>query len=89
MLNEYLAQYQPEERLFSCTARNMEYVLHDISERAGISPPITFETLRATCALRDHQAGMSSDTLRQKMGLSQVTWRETFEKIKKLASPPL
>jgi integrase/recombinase XerD len=89
ILERYLAQYQPKERLFECTARNLEYILGYMAERAGIRGGVSFEALRMTCAMRDYQAGMPLETLRQKLGLSSITWADTAEKIKKLAAPPL
>ena len=85
----YRAQYQPRERLFECTARNLEYVLADMARLADIAGSLSFEMLRWTCAVRDFQAGTPLDRLRLKLGLSEVTWREASEKIRQLASPPL
>ena len=89
LLAEYQAQYSPQERLFPCTARNLEYVLTDVAEQAQLKDGLSFEMLRWTCAVRDYQAGMSRDRLRQKMGLSKISWRETGPKIARLASSPL
>ncbi len=89
VLDQYLEIYRPKERLFECTARNLEYVLADAAEEAGIKDGVSFESLRWTCAVRDYRKGMPEEQLRQKLGLSPVTWRETLEKIKKLASPGL
>ena len=81
-LNQYLQQYKPKEHLFECTPRNLEYVLEEVGERAGIRRmQVGFETLRWTCAVRDFRLGMPEDRLRQKMGLSKISWRETREKI--------
>jgi len=87
ILSEYRAQYQPEDALFPCTARNLEYVLSDVADRAGIGQGISFEMLRWTCAVRDYEAGMKAKDQRQKLGLSKVTWRQTGKKIAKLAGP--
>ena len=87
-LRQYLAEYEPQKQLFKCTARNLEYVLDNVARLASIKT-ISFEILRWTCALRDYKAKMPSDKLRQKMGLSKITWQEATEKLKKLASPPL
>jgi integrase/recombinase XerD len=87
-LRQYLAEYQPKERLFECTARNLEYVLDNAARLAGLEI-ISFEILRWTCAVRDYKANMPSDKLRQKLGLSKITWQEASENLKKLASPPL
>jgi integrase/recombinase XerD len=39
---------------------------------------------RWTCALRDYQAGIEADSIRQKLGVSKIQWRELFIKIKQL-----
>jgi len=85
---QYQDQYQPQERLFECTARNLEYVLDDVARRAG-EAALSFEMLRWTSAVRDYKTGMGRDTLRQKMGLSKVSWQETLKKLAKLAGPGL
>ncbi len=89
VLAEYRAQRQPQESLFPCTARNLEYVLRNVAQQAELSHPLSFEMLRWTCAVRDHRSGMSADKLRQKLGVSKITWREVGVKISKLASPAL
>lgn len=89
ILAEYRAQYQPQETLFPCTARNLEYVLTGVAQQAGLSNGLSFEMLRWTCAVRDYRAGMEADTLRQKLGISKVTWREVGVKITQLAGPAL
>ena len=88
VLQQYQTQYQPKERLFECTARNLEYVLHDVARCAGL-PPLSFEMLRWTSAVRDYKAGMDHEKLRQKMGLSKISWLETTRKLAKLAEPGL
>jgi site-specific recombinase XerD len=89
VLEEYKAQYAVSDKLFPCTARNLEYVLRDVSLLAGLPKQVSFEMLRWTCAVRDHKSGMSAEQLRQKLGLSKITWEETGEKITRLAAPPL
>jgi site-specific recombinase XerD len=86
---QYLREYQPKEYLFECTARNLEYVLEEAAEMAEIKGGVSFEQLRWTCAVRDYRNGMPADQLRQKLGLSMITWRETLPKIQKLARPAL
>jgi site-specific recombinase XerD len=86
---QYLREYQPKERLFACTARNLEYVLEEAAMLAEIAGGCSFEQLRWTCVVRDYRNGMPADQLRQKMGLSMITWRETLPKIQKLARPAL
>jgi len=89
VLAEYRAQYQPQESLFPCTARNLEYVLANVARQAEISRGLSFEVLRWTCAVRDYRAGMQADKLRQKLGISKITWREVGIKIARLAGPAL
>jgi site-specific recombinase XerD len=89
VLNRYLTTYQPDKNLFECTARNLEYILHDTAQLAGLKDGVSFEMLRWTCAVRDFRSGMDSDHLRKKLGLSKISWYETEEKLRKLAEPAL
>lgn len=85
-LDEYLRQYRPHDTLFTCTARNLEYILHDVAHEAGLQPGLlSFENLRWASALRDWDNGVEQDDIRQKLGLSKIAWRETKSKLKKLA----
>lgn len=86
---QYVREYKPKEYLFECTARNLEYVLEDAAALAGIKGGASFEQLRWTCAVRDYRNGMAADQLREKMGLSYITWRDTLPKIQRLARPAL
>jgi integrase/recombinase XerD len=88
-LAEYRRVYEPQEFLFPCTARNLEYVLADVAKRTGLADGLSFEMLRWTCAVRDYEARMDPDRLRRKLGLSQMSWKETEPKIIRLAEPPL
>lgn len=89
IVDQYIEKYQPQEHLFECTPRNLEYVLTDISEIAGLLRQASFEMLRWTAALRDYRDKMDHDHLRKKLGLSKITWRETSEKLAKIADPAL
>lgn len=84
-LDEYLTQYSPADTLFTCTARNLEYVLSDVGELAGLPQGrLSFENLRWAAALYDYRRGLDQDLIRQKLGLSKVTWRETKNKLDRL-----
>ncbi len=86
VLDEYLEQYKPHDTLFTCTARNLEYVLRDVGDEAGLKRGLlSFENLRWISALRDHNANVEPDEIRQKLGLSKITWRETKKKLERLA----
>lgn len=88
-LDQYLKQYSPENFLFECTPRNLEYVLEEAGTRARIRRVrVGFETLRWTSAVRDYRQGMKDEKLRLKMGLSKVSWRETSSKIQRLTGQP-
>lgn len=89
LIHMYRDKYRPAERLFECTARNLEYVLRDLALAAGLDGGLSFESLRWTAALRDFQAGMDDAALRRKLGLSKLRWRETRDKLERLAAPPL
>lgn len=85
-LDQYMIQYRPKLRLFECTPRNLEYVLDDLGKQAEITRvQVGFELLRWTCAVRDFRNGMPEEQLRHKLGLSKVSWRETGDKIRRLA----
>jgi integrase/recombinase XerD len=84
LLDRYLLQYHPEDTIFDCTSRNLEYILTDIGEGAGIPIKISFEMLRWTCAVMDFRAGIDPDAIRDKLGLSEISWYETHNKIKRL-----
>jgi len=64
-------------------------VLRDLGRAAAIEKPVSFETLRMTCAVRDFRRGMDSEALRLKLGLSRISWEETAKKIELLAADPL
>jgi site-specific recombinase XerD len=89
IFNLYRTQYHPHERLFECTSRNLEYVLTDLAHLSGLGGKVSFEVLRWTSAVRDFKNGMREETLRQKLGLSSITWQETGDKIKRLAAKPI
>ena len=89
LVREYRSQYHPQVHLFECTNRNLEYVLRDLGRAAAIDKPVSFETLRMTCAVRDFRRGVDSEARRLKLGLSHISWEETSKKIELLGSEPL
>jgi len=88
VLDEYKTQYKINDKIFACTARNLEYVLRDVSTLAGLGQ-VSFEMLRWTCAVRDFKSGMRAEPLQHKLGLSRMQWEETGDKIARLAAPAL
>lgn len=97
VLDLYLEQYPPkkaDDPIITCTARNLEYILKDVGQEAGIDGDtvpedqqvkLSFEVLRWTCAVHDYRLGMDEQSLREKLGLSEPSWYETSSKIKKLS----
>lgn len=81
---EYLTQYKTVDQVFAWSPRRLEYLLEDIGTEANLTKHLSFDMCRWTCALRDYQAGMEPDTIRQKLGVSKIQWRELFIKIKQL-----
>ena len=81
---EYLAQYHPVDQVFAWSPRRLEYLLEDIGSEAGLAKHLSFDMCRWTCALRDYQAGIDPDKIRQKLGVSKIQWRELFIKLRQL-----
>ena len=85
VLDEYLAQYEPPDTIFTCTPRNLEYILRDVGDEADLDRGLlSFENLRWASALRDWRDKVEQDDIRQKLGLSKITWRETKSKLERL-----
>ena len=85
LLDNYARQYQAEDQLFTCTTRNLEYILTDIGARAAVPFKLSFEVMRWTMAVRDYQAGVEETLIREKLGLSRQSWYETGDKVRRLA----
>ncbi|HEX8982249.1 MAG TPA: tyrosine-type recombinase/integrase [Ktedonobacterales bacterium] len=83
----YLDRFQPRERVFDCTDRNLNYVLASAVRRAGVNKRVTLQLLRDIYAVRQLRAGTPLDVLRERLGLSEEAWYETAEKYRKLAFP--
>ncbi len=83
----YLGRYQPRERVFECTDRNLNYVLASTVKRAGLKKRVTLQHLRDMYAVRQLRAGATLEALRERLGLSDEAWYETAEKYRKLAFP--
>ena len=84
---EYLKQYEPTDRLFPWSPRRLEYILEEIGELAGLEKHVSFDMCRWTGALNNYLEGEDKDTIRQKMGISKIQWREVGNKLQRLAEP--
>jgi site-specific recombinase XerD len=82
---EYLDQYSPDDNVFPWSPRRLEYILEDISNAAGIEKHLSFSMCRWNCALIDWKNGVDKDTIRQKLGISKIQWREIKMKLQQLA----
>lgn len=81
---EYLAQYQPKDRVFPWSPRRLEYLLEDIGKEAGLEKHLSFDMCRWTCAVNDWLSGMEHDRIRAKLGISKIQWREVSLKLRQL-----
>lgn len=86
VLELYVQQYNPKDTLFTCTTRNLEYILTDLGKEADVPFKLSFEVMRWTMGVRDWRAGDDEESIREKMGLSQTSWYETSNKIKRLVA---
>ncbi len=81
---EYRGQYDLSERLFPWSPRRLEYLLQDLGETAGLDSQLSFLMCRWTCALNDLRAGLEENKIRQKLGVSEIQWRELGMKLHQL-----
>lgn len=82
--HEYQGQYDLSQRLFPWSPRRLEYLLQEIGEKAGIETQLSFLMCRWTCAMLDKLAGMDPNKIRQKLGVSEIQWREINMKLAKI-----
>jgi integrase/recombinase XerD len=59
--------------------------LEDISREAGINKHLSFDMCRWTCAINDYKSDMDKDSIRQKLGISKIQWREIGQKLARLS----
>jgi integrase/recombinase XerD len=58
--------------------------LQDLGEEAGLNRQLSFLTCRWTCALNDMEDGIEAEKIRQKLGVSEIQWRELEMKLTRL-----
>ncbi len=81
---EYRQQYDLSAGLFPWSPRRLEYLLEDLGKAAGFKQQLSFVICRWTCALNDLRAGMEENKVRQKLGVSEIQWRELGMKLNRL-----
>lgn len=82
---KYKTQYEITDRVFPWSPRRLEYLLEDMGKEAGLSKHVSFDMCRWSSALNDWKAGIETDKIRQKLGISKIQWREIGLKLKHLA----
>lgn len=82
---DYVTKYAPTEQVFPWSPRRLEYLLEDLGREAGLDKHLSFDMCRWTSALNDWQSDMDKETLRQKLGISKIQWREISMKLRQLA----
>jgi len=82
--SEYRQQYDLSERLFPWSPRRLEYLLEDLGKAAGLDSQLSFLMCRWSCALHDLRSGMEQNKIRQKLGVSEIQWRELGMKLERL-----
>jgi integrase/recombinase XerD len=87
ILERYRARYRLTSTLFECTDRNLNYILVKAVKDAGIKKRVTLQLLRDIYAVQQLRNGVSSEALREKLGLSDEAWLEAREKYRRLAFP--
>ena len=80
-----MEQYRPVDKIFPWSPRRLEYLLEDIGKEAELTKHLSFAMCRWTCFVKDFCEGADIDMIRDKMGVSQVQWRDIFNKLKILA----
>lgn len=83
--SEYASQYDLSEGLFPWSPRRLEYLLEDIGKEAGLDKQLSFLMCRWTSALTDLTNGEEPNKIRQKLGISEIQWREVRMKLRRLA----
>ena len=82
---EYKVLYDLNDRLFPWSARMLEYILEDLGTDAGMDKRVSFSMCRWTCAVQDWREGIEKNKIRQKLGISEVQWREVSRKLHTLS----
>jgi integrase/recombinase XerD len=87
IFQKYQKAYYVTDTIFSCTDRNLNYILGRAVKAANIKKRVTLQLLRDTFAVRQLQSEVTFETLRERLGLSDEAWLESKEKYRRLAFP--
>ena len=86
VLKKFLENKPDSDSLFPWSPRRLEYLLEDIGKAAGINKHLSFSMCRWTSAMNDFKSGLGHESVRQKMGVSKIQWRELRMKLEQLIS---
>lgn len=87
IFQKYQKAYYVTDTVFSCTDRNLNYILSRAVKAANIKKRVTLQLLRDTFAVQQLQSEVTFETLRERLGLSDEAWLESKEKYRRLAFP--
>src|SRR5436190_723871 len=87
IFQKYQNAYYVTDTIFSCTDRNLNYILGRAVKAADIKKRVTLQLLRDTFAVQQLQSEVTFEVLREKLGLSDEAWLESKEKYRRLAFP--
>lgn len=87
IFQKYQKAYYITDTVFSCTDRNLNYILGRAVKAAYIKKRVTLQLLRDTFAVQQLQSEVTFETLRERLGLSDEAWLESKEKYRRLAFP--
>lgn len=82
----YAELYQIKDQVFPWSQRRLEYLLADVAEAAKLEKNISFDSLRWTSAMIDLVNGKEPESIRQKLGISKIQWRDVHDRLHKLAA---
>jgi site-specific recombinase XerD len=81
---EYILQYEIKDKLFPWSPRRLEYLLEEIGNGIGMIHQLSFLMCRWNCALMDYDNEIELNKIRQKLGISEIQFREIKSKLFKL-----
>ena len=82
---DYAQRYDIKDQVFPWSQRRLDYLLSDVAEEAKFEKNISFDSLRWTSAVIDLVNGVDAETIRQKLGISKIQWRDVHERLHKIA----
>lgn len=85
LFNDYAKQYEIKDQVFPWSQRRLEYLLSDVAETSKLDKNISFDSLRWTSAVIDLSKGKDPESIRQKLGISKIQWRDVQQRLHKIA----